>query len=1019
MDENGFGLTAIQVDWKRDSATVSTNALIWRSIKVPKPRDDIAGLNDLHEATILNILSEETFDDLTRLAAHLCATPIAFIHVIENNRHYIKSGVGLEAQATPPDLPFFSQAILQSDVFVVPDVSADARFSTDAPVTSCPPVRFYAGVPLITAQGAVVGVLSMMSPSPKNLHPDQIESLRTLARQIARRFDLWADLVELRRSVKERKLFEERLAAEHAVTRILAKPGTLAEVAPRILQVICESLGWNLGIFWKANDQVRVLKCVESWRAPSTNGSEFETASREKIFWPDEELPGRVWSSGEPAWIIDVVEEASRERASIAAKEGLHGSFAFPIRGQDKVLGVMEFFHRERREPDRNLLEMMSNVGSQVGQFMERKRAEEALIELGAIVASSDEAIVGMNLDGTITSWNRGAQKVFGYSAEEIMGETIAILFPPDRLNEFSDILEKITLGESIQNDETIRIKKNGDLIHVSLTISPIKDAAGKVVGVSSINRDITARKRMEQALRESEARKGAILESSLDSIITIDHEGKILEFNPAAESTFGYHRAEVIGKEMAELIIPSSLRARHRAGLAHYLLTRESKVLYRRIEVAAMRADGSEFPVELTITRIQLDGPPLFTAYVRDIGERKRTEEERDLLLVRERSARTQAERAQQQMAFLAEASTLLSSSLDYETTLSQMARLAVPYLADGCVVDILEKDQTVRRVAVAATDPAKEALGRELIRRYPLDPKGPHPLQHVLQTGAPIFLPQITDEMLAAIARDEAHLSVARSLGLKSAIIVPLLARGRTLGAMSFVLTDSSRHYQPADLALAEDLARRAGVAVDNARLYHAAQEEIKERKRAEDHLQFLASHDALTRLPNRVVFADRLTQAIHRARRYPKLIAAFFLDLDGFKGINDSFGHAIGDRLLKEVADRLVRATRRSDTVARLGGDEFTLVVTDLAEAQNVTTIAQHIVQALAEPFNLEGYLFSVTASIGVALYPADGEDAETLLQKADQAMYRAKKRGGNHFQFYSSPEIPDKGIPKEPA
>lgn len=369
-----FGFTAIQVD-KRDSATVSTNALIWRSIKVTKPRDDIAGLNDLHEATILNILSEETFNDLTRLASQLCATPIAFIHVIEKNRHYIKSGIGLEAQATPPDLPFFSQAILQSDVFVVPDVSADARFSTDAQVTSCPPVRFYAGAPLITAHGAVVGVLSVMSPSPKKLQTDQIESLRILAHQIARRFDLWADLVELKRRVNQRKLFEERLAAERAVTRILAESGMLAEVAPRILQVICESLGWNLGIFWKANDQVRVLKCVEIWRAPSTNGSEFEAISREKIFWPNEELPGRVWSSGEPAWMIDVVEEASCERASVAAKEGLQGAFAFPIRGQFKVLGVMEFFHRERREPDQNLLEMMSHVGSQVGKFMERKRA--------------------------------------------------------------------------------------------------------------------------------------------------------------------------------------------------------------------------------------------------------------------------------------------------------------------------------------------------------------------------------------------------------------------------------------------------------------------------------------------------------------------------------------------------------------------------------------------------------------------------------------------------------------------
>ncbi|TAK08875.1 MAG: GGDEF domain-containing protein, partial [Candidatus Manganitrophaceae bacterium] len=200
-----------------------------------------------------------------------------------------------------------------------------------------------------------------------------------------------------------------------------------------------------------------------------------------------------------------------------------------------------------------------------------------------------------------------------------------------------------------------------------------------------------------------------------------------------------------------------------------------------------------------------------------------------------------------------------------------------------------------------------------------------------------------------------------------------------------------------------------RRAGLAIDNSRLYRAAQEEIKERKRAEDHLQFMASHDALTRLPNRTVFTDRLTQAILRARRYPNRIAVLFLDLDGFKEINDSFGHVIGDRLLREAAERLIRSVRASDTVSRLGGDEFTIILPDLAEANKIKGIAQTIVNALAEPFNMEGYLLSVTASVGISLYPLDGDDADLLLKNADEAMYRAKKRGGNTFQFYSPQEL----------
>ncbi|MDC4223573.1 MAG: PAS domain S-box protein [Candidatus Manganitrophus sp.] len=344
---------------------------------------------------------------------------------------------------------------------------------------------------------------------------------------------------------------------------------------------------------------------------------------------------------------------------------------------------------------------------------------------------------------------------------------------------------------------------------------------------------DLPDQKKMQRALRESEARMEAILEISFDCIITIDHKGKVLEFNPAAESTFGYRRSEVIGKELAELIIPPSLRERHRAGLARYLTSGEGRGLDRRIEMTAMRADGSEFPVELKVTPVLSEGPPIFTGSVRDISERKWSEQERHRLAFQEREARADAEEVRQQMAFLAEASRLMASSFDDETALSGMARLAVPYFADGCVVDLLEADQTLRRLAVAAADPAKEQLGRELIRRFPPDLNGQHPIQRALQTGGPIFIPEITDEMIASLTWDEEHSKIARSLGLKSAIVVPLLAGKCPVGVISFVRT-GGRRYRPADLAVAEDLARQASMAVQNARLFRASQEETQANQR-----------------------------------------------------------------------------------------------------------------------------------------------------------------------------------------
>ena len=157
----------------------------------------------------------------------------------------------------------------------------------------------------------------------------------------------------------------------------------------------------------------------------------------------------------------------------------------------------------------------------------------------------------------------------------------------------------------------------------------PLRDTNGDIVRWYNLLIDIDERKRAEQELRRSEARKAAILDSALECIVTIDHEGCITEFNPAAERTFGYRRDEVLGRQLADIIIPPALRERHRQGFARYLATGEARVLGQRIEMTALRADGSEFPAELAITRIPLDGPPSFTGYMRDITERKQSEEE------------------------------------------------------------------------------------------------------------------------------------------------------------------------------------------------------------------------------------------------------------------------------------------------------------------------------------------------------------------------------------------------------
>jgi len=259
---------------------------------------------------------------------------------------------------------------------------------------------------------------------------------------------------------------------------------------------------------------------------------------------------------------------------------------------------------------------------------MDIANSAEAQARLAAIVESSDDAIVAKTLDGIVTSWNKGAERIFGYTSEEMVGRPITTLIPEDRPNEEPEIIARLRRGERVDHFETVRVTKTGRRIDVSVTISPIRDATGRIIGASKIARDITEQKQFRARLHELTGRQGAILESAIDCIISMDQQGKVLEWNPSAERTFGYMRDEVLGREMAALIIPPSLRDKHRQGLAHYLATGEGPVLGKRLELTGMRKDGSEFPVEFSISRIPIDGPPTFTGQIRDITERKRAEE-------------------------------------------------------------------------------------------------------------------------------------------------------------------------------------------------------------------------------------------------------------------------------------------------------------------------------------------------------------------------------------------------------
>ena len=447
---------------------------------------------------------------------------------------------------------------------------------------------------------------------------------------------------------------------------------------------------------------------------------------------------------------------------------------------------------------------------------------QESNARFRAIFEAAAIGIALGDLAGRPLASNPALHQFLGYREDELARMTFPEFTHPEDAQADYTLYQELLAGQRAQYQlEKRYLRKDGRVVWGRLTVSLIRSPRRTPLLTIGMVEDITAQKQAERALRESDARNTAIVDGALDCIITMDQDGRIVEWNPVAERTFGYRRAEVLGRDITALIVPPDLRDRYHQGLARYVLTGEDPLIGHRSETTALRADGTTLPVELMITPISTTGPPLFTGYLRNITDRKQAEET---------------------LRFLADASRTLAATLDYETTLAQVVRLAVPRLADLCAVDVLANDRTMRRQAHAHVDPAKAEVLRTLQERSPLDAQQLPQVARALETGQPEIIADISDTLLQTLTLDPEQLSILRHLQLRSAMVVPLIAHGRTLGALIFAMADSGRHYAARDLVLAQELASHAAYAVDNARLYHVAQE----ARTARDEFLAIAAHE-----------------------------------------------------------------------------------------------------------------------------------------------------------------------------
>lgn len=989
---------------------------------------------------LLDTPGDEQFDRITRLVAHCFAVPIALISLVDERRQWFKSRYGLAVRETARSHAFCAHAVEAGRMLIVEDAQRDPRFADNPLVTGGPLIRFYAGEPVFSAGGYALGTLCMIDTVPRQLDAAQIACLRDFARLVGEEFNKAAlarsAALDQRALVASEARFQATFEQAAVGVAHVDPKGHLLQVNQRFYEIV----GYEQGVLQKmsfqeithADDLALDLRMLEQLIAGTRRSYSIEKRYLHKAgyhVWVNLTVALVRDAEQAPDYFIAVIEDIQEKKQAQFALQRLNESLEARVEARTQEL-------------ERTVDDLGTEVAQRVKIEAELRMSEE---HTRTILEASHDAFVGITSDGTIINWNYAAEHTFGWPAEQALGMSITSTIIPAEPHqaEWAGVARFLEAGDGESVNRRLELPartRSGHIIIVEMTISAYQ--VGPDMFFGAFLHDISERREAAETLERKQKLLDAVLDSVGVGVVACDGDGKLNVFNRAAAlfhgtapgaagvsadswaSTFDLYGADgvtpmeteqiplwraLLGETVANVemsIVPKGRSARFVLSSGQRLTGAGGENLGAVVamtDVTALKDSERRLAINESRLRAITENLPALIGHISDdqrflflnkhalrfygktegelIGKHLRdfysASDYRDLAPHIERAMRGAKASFERQIDvagvtrhFSAEyipertgkEGGFYAMAMDITTRKNGELRQAesedrLRTITDNLPVLItyIDSDEVYR--FANATFEKWFGVASELIIGRKVEQVLDTKLYH---TGRPYFL----QNMAGKRTRYETTISVGARQMVIEVVGMPHVKDGVVVGVY----------------VMATDI---------SAVRLHEAQ------------LQLLARSDPLTGLPNRRSYEEKLREAALRSVRSGRALGLMFLDIDFFKQINDTLGHAGGDEVLKEFAHRLRSSVRATDTVCRLAGDEFTIILEGVAQAAEITLVGDKVLAAVRQPFFADGIVYDVTTSIGIACHCSAQLDVSALSREADALLYAAKDRGRNQY------------------